>query len=103
MRSPLTNHQSISPLADPMIRSILNGRQVSNRMAETVDAVRVDYFKIVDMELACRVTEGWAYYTGGIPLSIGDIVEVPPTPYTNGKPGKATVLHLDANGFTPRK
>jgi hypothetical protein len=72
-------------------------------MAETVDAVRVDYFKIVDMELACRVTEGWAYYTGGIPLSIGDIVEVPPTPYTNGKPGKATVLHLDANGFTPRK
>lgn len=60
------------------------------------DVVRVDYFKIVDMKLAQSKIDGWAYHTGGIELEVGDgdIVEVPPTPYSNGKNTRATVIHL---------
>lgn len=66
-------------------------------------AVRVDYFKIVNMELARSQIFGYAYDTGGIDLAIGDVVELPPTPLTAGRNARATVLHLDDGGVTPRQ
>ena len=42
--------------------------------------------------------EGWAYYTKGLDLKVGDIVELPPTPRTDGANCTGTVVFV---GFVP--
>lgn len=44
--------------------------------------------------------EGYAYgVPEGVTVALGDVVECPPTPYSNGAPVPATVVGLDAEPF----
>lgn len=44
--------------------------------------------------------DGWAYLADpAIELAIGDLVETPPTPYSNGRTQVATVIDLAGEAF----
>ena len=49
--------------------------------------------------------DGWAYTVTNeqaAEIKVGDIVECPPTPYTNGQPTCATVVAVDGERWAPR-